>query len=113
VAGALGGDLHAVGAGERDDLDHVLDVGGQGDEGRLLDDGEVEGLRCRVPAVPARLDHVPPQAGAQRAQGRNRGDTRRLEWNCLAHDSSFPDFSLTCSESRPAAAARESRQQAS
>ena len=76
VSGALGGDLHPVRAGEVDDLDHVLCVGRHGDERRLLDDGEVEGLRGGVPAVPTGLDHGALETRAQGAEGRNRRDPR-------------------------------------
>jgi hypothetical protein len=44
-------------AGELDDRDHVVLIDRKCDERPLLPEREIEGLRCDVPAVPARLDH--------------------------------------------------------
>jgi hypothetical protein len=57
VAGALGGDAQAGGAGELDDRHHVVDVLGQGHEGGTLVDGEVPRLPRLVPRRVARRGH--------------------------------------------------------
>jgi hypothetical protein len=92
VARPLRGHLHALRAGELDDLDHVLIVGRNRGQRRILPEGQVEGLCGGVPAVPARLDHGPLHLAAQCLQGGNRSDGASLSCcgmcGCQAHDSS-------------------------